>query len=285
MADMRGFVKALMVFGVVHSTPMDSSGKAVAKPWGGATSTSVRSLHNEYGNIFKYGNRNAASHLWSSFLLDRSSQMTPDRLETLFTGFCAVSGSPVSPRPHSRYKMLLDRVDGTEVTGFTYYCCWPCVCDTQDFIRVDTLTVPTAHGARQYEFLVIGDPCLDPQAQIPYQAPEVICDHKTGTLEGATYSDHGFVILTMFFPFDAHQRHQTDDAYAYHCKRRAELGYNSGMGEIFREVAGISKIVTRGRSGEICPAEIEFGGSEGASTPRSCLQSGEVEINTKLLPA
>merc|ERR1712037_913266 len=119
------------------------------------------------------GNRNAASHLWSSFLLQRSQQMTPERLETLFTGFCAVSGSPVSPSPHSRYKMVLDRVDGRQVTGYTYYCYWPCVCDTQDFIRVDTLTVPTAHGPKQYQFLVIGDPCLDPKGTIPYQAPEL----------------------------------------------------------------------------------------------------------------
>lgn len=211
--------------------------------------------------------------------------MTPDRLETLFTGFCAVSGSPVSPSPHSRYKMVLDRVDGTEVTGYTYYCCWPCVCDTQDFIRVDTLTVPTAQGPKQYQFLVIGDPCLDPQAKIPYQAPEVTCDPNTGTLDGAIYSDHGFVILSMFYPFDASQRHQTDDEYSYHCKRRAENGYNSGMGEIFREVAGISKIVTRGGSGEICPAAIEFGSSGEASTSRSCLQLGETESDTKLLSA
>ena len=203
--------------------------------------------------------------------------MTPERLETLFSGFCAVSGSPVSPSPHSRYKMKLDRVDGTEVTGYTYYCCWPCVCDTQDFIRVDTLTVPTADGPKQYQFLVIGDPCLDPQAKIPYQAPEVTCDPNTRTLDGAIYSDHGFVILSMFYPFDASQRHQTDDEYSHHCKRRADQGYNSGMGEIFREVAGISKIVTRGGSGEICPAAIEFGSSGEAFTTRSCLQSGETE--------
>ena len=23
-----------------------------------------------------------------------------------------------------------------QVAGFMHYCCWPCVCDTQDFIRV-----------------------------------------------------------------------------------------------------------------------------------------------------
>jgi len=252
----------------------------VLELWHGRT---IRDLRSEYGNIFRRGNRNAASHLWSAFLLQRSKQMTPEELETLFTGFCAVSGSPVSPGPHTRYKMLLDRVNGTEVTGFTYYCCWPCVCDTQDFIRVDTLTVPTAQGPKQYQFLVIGDPCLDPQASIPYQAPEVTCDKATGTLDGAVYSDHGFVILTMFYPFDADQTHQTDDDYAHHCQRRAELGYNSGMGEIFREVAGISKIVTRGVSGEICPAAISFASSGEPSTRRSCPQSGNTESDTKLL--
>lgn len=206
--------------------------------------------------------------------------MTPERLETLFTGFCAVSGSPVSPQPRSRYKMVLDRVDGAEVVGFTYYCCWPCVCDTQDFIRVDTLTVPTSEGPRQYQFLVIGDPCLDTQASIPFQAPEVTC--SGGTLDGATHSDHGFVILTMFYPFDAALQHQTDDDYAMHCKRRAELGYNSGMGEIFRQVAGISKIVTRSALGEICPAHIEFANTTSA-TEGSCLNGGEAEDDSQEL--
>lgn len=208
--------------------------------------------------------------------------MTPDRLETLFTGFCAVSGSPVTPRARSRYKMVLDRVDGTEATGFTYYCCWPCVCDTQDFIRVDTLTVPTAEGPRQYEFLVIGDPCLDPQASIPYQAPEVTCDANARTLDGATYSDHGFVILTMFYPFDAALEHQTDDDYARYCRRREQAGYNSGMGEIFRQVAGISKILTRSGDGDICPAAIEFASGGGASAS-ACLQKGRTRGRVELL--
>ena len=38
--------------------------------------------------------------------------------------------------------------------GFMYYCCWPCVCDTNDFIRVDTRNVTTAEGTRQYHFAV-----------------------------------------------------------------------------------------------------------------------------------
>ena len=85
----------------------------------------------EYHNIFKHGNRNAASHLWSSFLLDRAYTMTTERLVRLFHGFCAVSGSPVNPHDYSRYLLTLDNVEGTKNTGYMVYCCWPCVCDTQ----------------------------------------------------------------------------------------------------------------------------------------------------------
>ena len=116
----------------------------VSPPWRPAT---VRDLHSEYGNIFKHGNRNAASHLWVSFILQRASQLAPSKLEEMFTGFCAVSGSPTRPSDYTRYRLTLPRVDGGGlVSGFMYYCCWPCVCDTQDFIRVDTANVTLAGG-------------------------------------------------------------------------------------------------------------------------------------------
>ena len=49
-------------------------------PWSGASGT-VEDLHREYGNIFRYGNRNAASHLWATFLLERAPQMTDAKLQ------------------------------------------------------------------------------------------------------------------------------------------------------------------------------------------------------------
>ena len=120
-------------------------------------------------NIFRYGNRNAASHLWASFLLHRSTQMTHDRLGLFFTGFYSVSGSPVRPSDYTRYRVTLPIVQSTTVqaasdskwmTGFMYYCCWPCICDTADFIRVDTLTVRDVDGTETAEnFAVIGNPC------------------------------------------------------------------------------------------------------------------------------
>merc|ERR1711907_927501 len=127
--------------------------------WSGRTH---RDLHREYRNVFRHGNRNAASHLWSSFLLDRAGQMTSERLIGLFHGFCAVSGSPVTPHEYSRYRLSLPNVDGKMTnSGYMMYCCWPCVCDTQDFIRIDTRNVTTADGEKQYRFAVIGNPCDD----------------------------------------------------------------------------------------------------------------------------
>merc|ERR1711871_1376552 len=208
--------------------------------------------------------------------------MSPEMIENLFGGFCAVSGSPVRPNDYNRYKLTLPLVgpSGGKRTGYMHYCCWPCVCDTQDFIRVDTKNVSTKEGLRQYHVAVIGDPCkheerLHTEFVQPFDhrrtsvwqdAPEVRC--KDGSLEGATFSDHGYVIISMFFDLPqnleasvdapAHinvpqpgrvQKYgsvnvQDEFEYSTECKRRADAGYNSGMGEIFRKVAEITPVPT-----------------------------------------
>ena len=181
--------------------------------------TSVRDLHREYNHIFKFGNRNAASHLWSTFLFDRASHMTASTLEMMFSGFCAVSGSPTRPSDYTRYRLTLPVVGGGTASGYMYYCCWPCVCDTQDFIRVDTKNVTLAGGeSRQYHWAVVGNPCDDPsklhapfvqpfhgrgETTLAREAAEVRCDAE-GRLIGATLSDHGYPIISMFFDVRAH---------------------------------------------------------------------------------
>jgi len=179
-----------------------------------AENPAVTDLHNEYHNIFHHGNRNAASHRWATFLLQRSTQMTFDRLIFFFQGFCSVSGSPVRPSDYTRYRVTLPQVNTpTKLTGFMYYCCWPCICDTQDFIRVDTLDVTDRDGIiRKHNFAVIGNPCdYAEKLQEPFVQPfgrktttlaetaqEVRCDEE-GVLEGATISDNGYIIIGMFF--------------------------------------------------------------------------------------
>jgi len=190
-----------------------------------------------------------------------------------------VSGSPVQPNDYKRYRLTLDKIGGGKHTGFMYYCCWPCVCDTQDWIKVDTKTVTTAEGPRQYHFAVIGNACDHPEelskryidtfqryeTSLNQQAAEVRCG-PNGELIGATLSDHGYVIIAMFFdaPGDAGVassveggqmqpgrmttlsgvNFQHEGEFAGMCKERADGGYKSGMGEIFRKVAMISPVVT-----------------------------------------
>ena len=307
----------------------ENEAAAVTPLWRGET---VQDLHREYGNVFRHGNRNAASHRWATFLLERAPQMGAEKLAYMFSGFCAVSGSPVRPNDYGRYMLRLESVvaQAPAQAGFMYYCCWPCVCDTQDFIKVDTKTVTTSDGPKQYRFAVIGNPCDRPEklketfiqpfgfreTTLEREAPEVRCT-ADGSLEGATMSDHGFVIISMFFDgtlseeerdllpgglpaigggggedkaeeesaeaaeaasssavvattdsaavtpppafilagrkssdmqpgriSDAHGlAYQDEVEYGGMCEDRAQNGYNSGMGEIFRRVAQISPIV------------------------------------------
>ena len=232
-----------------------------------------RELHQRYSEIFRYGNRNAASHLWTSYILDRAAVTPAAQIELLFSGFCAVSGSPVYPSDYKRYRLRLKHaVTGVDEVGFMYYCCWPCVCDTWDFIKVDTLTVKTADGPKVYRFAVIGDPCLnEQQLDVPFiqpfdgrtttlrrDAPEVRCEN--GRLIGATRTDHGFIAISMFFDAPSEEEEdrgvwqpgrvvqrdghvfQDDVEYSDMCADRASNGYNSGMGEIFRRVAAITPV-------------------------------------------
>jgi len=264
-----------------------ASGRII-DPWDGR---SVQDLHREYSQIFKYGNRNAASHLWTSFLIDRAIFMPKKRFLTLAGGYCAVSGSPVQPSDATRYKLRLARVDGLgKQAGFMYYCCWPCVCDTQDFIKVDTKTIQCADGSLEYSVAVLGNPCDKPseltrpftqpfdrrQTTIQQAAAEVRCG-PGGQLEGATLSDHGYIIVSLFF--DASKRthgFQDEIDFEWMCQDRKNHGYNSGMGEIFRRVAAISPVEIR--SGALtAPKEMSIGQLRAEIARRGLAMKGVLE--------
>merc|ERR1719163_212526 len=69
-------------------------------------------LHSQYSAIFKTGNRNAASHLWFSFVSQHSKTMSQDTFLQVSASFCAISGSPVSPASSRIYKTSLPLVTG-----------------------------------------------------------------------------------------------------------------------------------------------------------------------------
>jgi len=212
--------------------------------------TEVGQLHGQYYTVFPNGNRNAASHRWVRYVLERSHTMSEATFRTLMGGFCPVSGSPVAPTDRSRWQVTLDKIGGGTMEGVLYYCCWPCVCDTKDFIKIDTKTITTADGTKEYNFLVIGDPCqdggLELQQWLP-QAPDANCN--LGKFEKAVLSDHGNIIIGMFFELGIAQhslnvRNNSETVVQDHCVQRAKDGYRSGMGQIFRGVASITNVST-----------------------------------------
>jgi hypothetical protein len=209
-------------------------------------SKQLEDLFDQYDTVFPHGNRNAASHRWATFLLDRASQLSPTKLAFFFSGFCPVSGSPLAGSG-TPYRYSLPRVaaaDGAPAStadGAVHHCCWPCVCDTEVHIKLDSKTVETAAGPQTFTFLVIGDPCV--KGELPpdlvEQAPDVTC--SGGKLDASTYSDGGHVIIGLL------QQPGAADAVAAktldgQCAERAATGTTSGMGKIFIEVASINPI-------------------------------------------
>jgi len=223
---------------------------------------SVDDLADKYGEVFgpHGGNRNAASHLWAKYIIDRADQLSHSQIDMLFSGFCAVSGSPLGPpSPSSRYKTSLPLAGGGKKTGYSYHCCWPCVCDETALIKVDTKTIKDKTGkGKEYYFEVIGDPCvhMPPKCTkesqsgcIPFEAPAIECEGNK--LQNAIRSDGGHIIIGMYFTGS-----YGDDQYIDYetmvdrngnslkgaCENRAKQGYNSGMGAIFQQVARLNKI-------------------------------------------
>ncbi len=74
-------------------------------------------------------------------------------------GFCPVSGSPISGVQRNVLTLpSVPELGGGPLSGVFLYCCWPCVCDMEDLVRVDTKTIQLADGAREYKFFVHGNP-------------------------------------------------------------------------------------------------------------------------------
>lgn len=224
-----------------------------------------------YYEVFPHGNRNAASHRWATFVLDRAHMMGEAKLREFFGAFCPVSGSPIDPQREAGWSypnlQRLKAEDGaTTASGVVRHCCSPCVCDTQAHLRVDSQTVQTKDGAATFDFLVMGDPCGHP-GDIPAEAPDVTCFTADGgagaqlncnlasdgdTPHACHTSSNGGVIVGMLLPDGG-----SNDAAAMlepvpargllepqqsACAQRAATGTQSGMGSIFIQVAEINPL-------------------------------------------
>lgn len=252
----RVFAKA------VAATPAVMEAVHVDHAW---ATNGAEDLFNMYNDIFPHHNRNAASHRWATFILDRASVMSAKKLRSYFAAFCPVSGSPIAPERDAGWRYdALPRLGSTStVSGVVRHCCSPCVCDTQAHLKVDTQVVTTKDGPVTFDFLVMGDPCGDP-GRIPQSAPDVNCFTPNGqkaarldcNLAGEPEhhpcweSENGGVIVGMLLSDRAHDNN-SDAAMMLTswgtepmspCEQRAAAGTQSGMGTIFIEVASINPL-------------------------------------------
>merc|ERR1712045_1002321 len=207
-------------------------------------SLTVNQLHGKYYEIFSRAyNRNAASHLWASYIIERSSSMTRAEILNLFGGFCPVSGSPVSPSPGRIWQRVPVQKAGNSsevVTGDIYVCCWPCVCDTMEHVRTDQVNINTHNGVETFDALVIGNPCVHPE-RIPRRAPEVYCS-SSGELVDAKLSNMGHIVIGLIQEGQTRGAYYSADMIKKRCESRKSSGYRSGMGTIFVDVASINPI-------------------------------------------
>jgi len=212
----------------------------------------IRELHDAYWQIFpRTGNRNAASHIWTTYVIDKvkGGTHTEDEIYKLFSSFCPVSGSIVTPTPSWNLWTGLKVKESARpswrpyqielpATGSVYTCCWPCICDIQEFVKVDTLKINTRDkGEILFPVLVIGDPCID-ESRIPQEASELKCNN--GVLEKTTLSRGRHIVIGMLQK--ATYSVNTAQSKQAQCDNRRLNNYQWGMGKIFLKVAQINPV-------------------------------------------
>lgn len=206
----------------------------------------VSELHAKYNEVFpRTHDRTAGGHLWSTYILRHvGDEATTDEIYELFSAFCPVSGARVNPSPYHLWKNLKikNATNAKEtVTRRVSFCCDPCPCDTEDFVRVDTKQIKTKDNMTSFEVLVIGDPCEVPRYPIPGDAVELYCEN--GKLHGATLSDHGYVIIGMVQPSSKYAaRDAASVEHQNECEDRRYHGYHGPVGTIFMQLARINTI-------------------------------------------
>ena len=197
----------------------------------------------QYNNIFPNRNRNAASHRWVHAIVKDSDKMTYKQFVTQFQAFCPVSGSPIRGSSPT-FEIELPTTTGESVTGIIKHCCWPCACDLKDAaqnssleIHIENIKFVDKAVEVPVPFIVMDDPCLDTSITIPGGAPDVTCN-SMGRLENSI-KFNGKVAIGLLHKREDLENDTVSEFPTESCTNRVNNGYRSGMGTMFRIVAGL----------------------------------------------
>lgn len=151
-------------------------------------------LMNNFNKIFPDNNRNAGGPQFFKFIVDLKP--TKYDFELYNTFYCGVSGSPIDPsRKDSFEYTIVKDINGNDIYGKYYKCCWPCVCDIMKYAIVDDFTISLENTKHKYKVLTINDPCNNIY-DIPKEVTSFKCDdNKTSN---GIFSDNNRLIFALF---------------------------------------------------------------------------------------
>ena len=189
-------------------------------------------LMNDFDTIFPDRNRNSGGPQFFKHIVDMNLNKHDFELYNSF--YCGVSGSPVDPKRDNVYDYVIVKdLDGNDIYGKYYRCCWPCLCDIMKYAKVDKYDIVLNGSMVTYDVLTIEDPCCD-ISKIPKSVTGFKCEN--GKTQNGVYSRNGRLIFALFY--DTKIATESDDIsdVLERCSERMNTrpdDLQGGMGDIF----------------------------------------------------
>ena len=189
-------------------------------------------LMEDFDTIFPDRNRNSGGPQFFKHIVDMNLNKHDFELYNSF--YCGVSGSPVDPkRVDVSDNVIVTDLEGNDIYGKYYRCCWPCLCDIMKYARVDKYDIVLDGSNVTYDVLTIEDPCCN-ESKIPDSVSSFKCEN--GKTTNGVYSNSGRLIFALFY--DTRIATESDDiSHVFkRCKKRMNTkpdDLQGGMGDIF----------------------------------------------------
>jgi len=188
-------------------------------------------LMKDFNTIFPDRNRNSGGPQFFKHIVDMNLSKHDFELYNSF--YCGVSGSPVDPTRNNVFDYVIVKdLDGDDIYGKYYRCCWPCLCDIMKYARVDKYDANLNDTCVTYDVLTIEDPCCD-ESKIPDSVTSFKC--KNNKTQNGIHSRNGRLIFALFYDTKIATDEDISDVLE-RCSERMNTepdDLRGGMGDIF----------------------------------------------------
>ena len=201
--------------------------------------THYKTLMKDFRNIFPSGNRNSGGVQFFNHIVTNLS-LTNEEFQLYNSFYCGVSGSPVSPSRDKIFDYLVvEDLEGNQIYGKYYRCCWPCLCDIIRNVKTEIYTASLSNGqTNEYHVLTINDPCTN-KSEIPSRVTGFTCENEK-TSNGIR-APSGRLIIALYHETELYDPTNTEMKTTYdklleQCKDRNDTPADKlrgGMGDIF----------------------------------------------------